>query len=104
MTTHSNSLHTHIADLIAEIKKRSPDAAVEISYQPYETEDAHLIVHPPDNWSLEQCEELAEYTAECTCNLLLKAGVSIPVLVLEPVDKVNAAKKAHLAGRKKKAS
>ena len=106
MKQPSNRLHKHVADFISEVKKRCPEALVEVSHEPFETEDAHLIVHPPGNWTLGQCETLGEAMAELGCHLLLECGVSIPVLVIEPRERVSEDEKAFQVHRQqtKKAS
>ncbi len=104
MSERNTSLHQHVANLISEVKALCPEAAIEVSYQPYETEDAHLVVHPPDSWTLDQCETLFEETATLMSDLLISTGFSVPILIIEPQERVREEKEAFLAARQRKAS
>jgi len=88
MKQPTNLLHERIAELIGEVKSRCPEAPVEISYQPFETEDAHLRVLCPESWDLDQCDNLEMEMASIYTRILLEDGLSIPVLVIEPPERV----------------
>lgn len=104
MKQPSNLLHVRIAELIGEVKSRCPEARVEISYQPYETEDAHLRVHCPDSWDLDQCEDLGMAMASIYTRILLDDGLSILVLIIEPPERVREEMEALQRQRQQKAS
>jgi hypothetical protein len=87
----SNRLHEAVARAVSETKARCSDGKVTISYQPYESEDAHLIVHPPEDWSLDQCWTLGEEMAAFCSDLFERTSIFVLVLVIDPPDKVKQA-------------
>lgn len=95
IATSKKGLHHHVADFISEMKRLCPDSTIEVSYEPYETEDAHLIVRVPENWTDEQCERLEVHAAKMHCNLLLETGLSILALVIEPQERIRREVEAH---------
>ncbi len=104
MSNRRIELDSHVADFISEVKQRCPEASIEVSYQPYETEDAHLTVRPPESWTLAQCEELSEEAARLVTDLLLDTGLSILILIVEPQKSVRQEREAYLEARRQKAS
>ncbi|HEY3999216.1 MAG TPA: hypothetical protein VGO93_10145 [Candidatus Xenobia bacterium] len=86
-----SGLAEEVATVASAIKARCPDARIDISYQAYESEDAHLKVYPPDAWDLDQCWSLGEQMASVCSDVLLKKGFLIAVLVIEPPDHVRRA-------------
>lgn len=104
MTGRKNLLNKRVAELMSEAKSKCEDAHVEISFQPFETEDAHILVHCPESWDLDQCAELSWHMAGLTSDILLDDGLSIPVLVIEPPERVKKENEAFRAALKKQAS
>jgi hypothetical protein len=63
-----------LATLITDL---APQAQVEMTFEQYEDEDAHVYVHPPRDMSAEDVERL-ELTVGERCNeLLLDTGLFI---------------------------
>jgi hypothetical protein len=94
-----NRIHEAVAIVASQIKTYCPEGKVRISYQPYESEDAHLTVFPPDVWSLDQCWDLGESMAGFCSDLFEREGVFIIVLVIDPPDKVRQADSEFLAAQ-----
>jgi hypothetical protein len=104
MITQPNRLHEVVAEVIATITERCPEARVRISYQPYETEDANLHVYPPPSWDLDQCWDLREGLSQYCSDLFLSEGYFIAVLVVEPQDQVRRDRADFLASMQEGAS
>lgn len=66
------------------IKKRCPDAKVEVSVTQHEDEDAHILVFPPDTLSEKAREKLADACADKSVSILLETGLLILIGVYEP--------------------
>ncbi|MBI3925023.1 MAG: hypothetical protein HY319_05745 [Armatimonadetes bacterium] len=104
MRAPESRLHLFVADLASEAKARCPEAHVLISYQPYETEDANLRVFCPESWELDQCWELAERLGERSSRILVEEGFFIPVLVMEPPERVRREDEVYRLSLRKEAS
>ena len=70
-------LETKISELTALIKGLSPQARVEISFERYEDEDAHIHVYPPPSIKADDVARI-ELTMGERCNdVLLETGLFI---------------------------
>ncbi len=70
-------LHSKISDLTALIKELSPGARVEVSFERYEDEDAHIRIYPPLPVSPEDVSEIELKLGECCNDVLLDTGLFI---------------------------
>ena len=100
----ATGLYTVVADFVGAIKERMPEAKIEISYQPYETEDANLHVYCPERYTSDECQELAIAMAERHARTLLDDGFSVLVLVFEPPERVKRENEEYFARLKQQAS
>jgi hypothetical protein len=70
-------LETKLSELTALIKELSPEARVEISFERYEDEDAHIRVYPPPSVDIAEATRI-ELTMGERCNdVLLETGLFI---------------------------
>ena len=70
-------LENKLSELTAMIKELSPQARVEISFERYEDEDAHIRVYPPDSIKAEEVTRI-ELTMGERCNdVLIETGLFI---------------------------
>ena len=70
-------LETKLSEITALIKELSPQARVEISFERYEDEDAHIHVYPPPSIEAEVVTRI-ELTMGERCNdILLETGLFI---------------------------
>lgn len=70
-------LELTLSNLAAFIKDLAPQAEVEITFEQYEDEDAHVYIHPPHGMAVEEVERL-ELTVGEHCNeILLETGLFI---------------------------
>jgi len=70
-------LESTLSNLSALIQELSPLAEVEITFEQYEDEDAHIYIHPPSNLAEQEVEHL-ELTVGEHCNeILLDTGLFI---------------------------
>ncbi len=77
MPSQQKLLDNRLTELAALIKDLSPQACVEISFEQYEDEDAHVYVYPPATMEAEDIERL-ELTVGERCNdILLETGLFI---------------------------
>jgi hypothetical protein len=70
-------LDSKLTELAALIKDISPQAQVEISFEPYEDEDAHVSVHPPATMGAEAVAHLELMIGERCNDILLDTGLFI---------------------------
>jgi len=70
-------LDSQIAELVALIKEVSPPARIEISFEQYEDEDAHICVYPPATMQAEEVERLELMVGERCNDILLDTGLFI---------------------------
>ena len=76
-------LETKLSEIACLVKDLSPAARVEISYEQYEDEDAHVHVYPPPGMSSEEIERLEAALGERCNDILLEAGLFIIGAVYE---------------------
>jgi hypothetical protein len=70
-------LERTLSDLAALITEMAPQARVEMTFEQYEDEDAHVYVHPYQAMTAEEIEHL-ELTVGERCNdILLDTGLFI---------------------------
>jgi len=93
-----------MAERISDIMALCPEARLDVSYQAYETEDANIRVQCPNDWDLDQCDQLSWQMAEKYTDTLLQDGISIVVLVIEPVERVRRENEAFRDEHTKRAS
>ena len=79
-TTTANQQHfleQALSQLAVMIQDLSPQTEVEITYEQYEDEDAHVYIHPPADMTAEEIDHL-EVTVGERCNeMLLETGLFI---------------------------
>jgi hypothetical protein len=62
---------------LAVIQDFSPQAEVEITYEQYEDEDAHVYIHPPADMTAEAIDHLEAAVGERCNEMLLETGLFI---------------------------
>lgn len=70
-------LEQTLSNLAAMIQDLSPRAEVEITFEQYEDEDAHIYVHPPVNMTAEEVDRLEVAVGERCNEMLLDTGLFI---------------------------
>ena len=70
-------LETKISELTALIKKMSPEARVEISFERYEDEDAHVRVYPPLSVDPQEATRIELKIGERCNDVLMETGLFI---------------------------
>ena len=70
-------LEQTLSNLTATIKDLSPQAEVEITFEQYEDEDAHVYVHPPADMTVEEVDRLEATVGEHCNETLLDTGLFI---------------------------
>lgn len=70
-------LDQSLANLTAAIKDLSPQAEVEITFEQYEDEDAHVYIHPPADMTEEEVDRLEVAVGEHCNEMLLNTGLFI---------------------------
>jgi hypothetical protein len=76
-------LDSQIAELVTLIKEVSPPSRIEISFEQYEDEDAHIYVYPPAAMEAEEVERLERMMGERCNDILLDTGLFIVGAVCE---------------------
>ena len=79
-TTTANQQHfleQALSQLAAMIQDLSPQAEVEITYEQYEDEDAHVYIHPPADMTSEAIDHLEAAVGERCNEMLLETGLFI---------------------------
>lgn len=72
-----NLLETKLSELTALIKELSPQARVEISFERYEDEDAHIRVYPPPTVDIAEATRIERTMGERCNDVLLETGLFI---------------------------
>jgi hypothetical protein len=70
-------LEQTLSNLAAMIQDLSPQAEVEITYEQYEDEDAHVYIHPPPGMTAEEVDRLEVAVGERCNEMLLDTGLFI---------------------------
>jgi hypothetical protein len=70
-------LETKLSELTALIKELSPQARVEISFERYEDEDAHVDVYPPPSVNAGEVARIETTIGERCNDVLLDTGLFI---------------------------
>ena len=70
-------LEQSLSNLTALIQDLSPRAEVEITYEQYEDEDAHIYIHPPADMTSEEVDRLEMAVGEHCNEMLLDTGLFI---------------------------
>ena len=70
-------LEQTLSNLTALIQDLSPQAEVEITYEQYEDEDAHIYIHPPADMTNEDVDQLEMAVGEHCNEILLDTGLFI---------------------------
>jgi hypothetical protein len=68
--------HT-LRELTLFVKDLTPDARVEISFQRYEDEDAHIRIHPRPGFSQDEAQQLELALGQRCTEILLDTGLFI---------------------------
>ena len=70
-------LEQTLSNLTAMIQDLSPQAEVEITFEQYEDEDAHVYIHPPADMAAEEIDRLEVAVGERCNEMLLDTGLFI---------------------------
>jgi hypothetical protein len=70
-------LEQSLSNLAAMIQDLSPQAEVEITFEQYEDEDAHIYIHPPADMTAEEVDCLEMAVGERCNEMLLDTGLFI---------------------------
>jgi len=70
-------LERALSDLAALIQDLSPQVEVEITFEQYEDEDAHVYIHPPADIAAEEVDRLEVAVGERCNEMLLDTGLFI---------------------------
>lgn len=70
-------LETKISELTTLIKELSPQARVEVSFERYEDEDAHIRVYPPTTLDSEEASRIELKLGERCNDVLMETGLFI---------------------------
>jgi len=70
-------LETKLSEITALIKELSPQARVEISFERYEDEDAHIRVYPPPSVDIGEAAGIERTMGERCNDVLLETGLFI---------------------------
>lgn len=70
-------LEQSLSNLAAMIQDLSPQAEVEITFEQYEDEDAHVYIHPPADMTAEEVDRLEVAVGERCNEMLLDTGLFI---------------------------
>ena len=70
-------LEQTLSNLTALIQDRSPQAEVEITYEQYEDEDAHIYIHLPADMTSKDVDQLEMAVGEHCNEILLDTGLFI---------------------------
>jgi hypothetical protein len=70
-------LDSKISELTALIKQLSPQARVEVSFERYEDEDAHIRVYPPSILDSEEATRIELKLGERCNEVLMETGLFI---------------------------
>jgi len=66
-----------LSNLTATIKDLSPQVEVEITFEHYEDEDAHVYIHPPAEMTADEVDRLEMAVGEHCNEILLDTGLFI---------------------------
>ena len=66
-----------LSNLTAMIQDLLPQAEVEITFEQYEDEDAHVYIHPPADMTAEEVDRLEVAVGEHCNEMLLDTGLFI---------------------------
>ncbi len=66
-----------LSNLTVTIQDLAPQAKVEITFEQYEDEDAHVYVHPPADMTAEEVDRLEVAVGEHCNEILLDTGLFI---------------------------
>ena len=75
--SHQQLLDQALSHLTALIQDLSPQAEVEITYEQYEDEDAHVYIHPPADMTADEVDRLEVAVGEHCNEMLLDTGLFI---------------------------
>jgi hypothetical protein len=70
-------LDRKLRDVTLLVKKLAPDARIEISFERYEDEDAHVRIYPPPGLSQEEAQRIEVAVGQRCTDILLDAGLFI---------------------------
>jgi hypothetical protein len=76
-TSQQQLLDQALSHLTALIQDLSPQAEVEITYEQYEDEDAHVYIHLPADMTSEEVDHLEMAVGEHCNEMLLNNGIFI---------------------------
>jgi hypothetical protein len=70
-------LDQKLQDLTLLVKELSPDAGIEISFERYEDEDAHVRIYPPPGLSPDEVQQFELTLGQRCTDILLETGLFI---------------------------
>ena len=81
--TKEGLLDHKLRELTLWVKELSADASIEISFERYEDEDAHVRIYPPLGLSPEEVQQLELALGQRCTDILLETGVFIVAAVYD---------------------
>jgi hypothetical protein len=80
-TAHATKTETvleqKLRGLTVLAQARMPDARVEMSFDRYEDEDAHLRISPPPDFSPDEVQKIELTLGQCCTEILVETGLFI---------------------------
>ena len=80
-TAHSKKTETVLDQKLRELtvlaQELMPNARVEMSFERYEDEDAHLRIYPPPDFSPDEVHKIELTLGECCTEILVETGLFI---------------------------
>jgi hypothetical protein len=70
-------LDQKLQELTLLVKELNPDARIEISFERYEDEDAHVRISPPPGLSLDEVQQFELTLGQRCSDILLETGLFI---------------------------
>jgi hypothetical protein len=70
-------LDQKLQELTLLVKELNPDARIEISFERYEDEDAHVRIYPPPGLSLDEVQQFELTLGQRCSDILLETGIFI---------------------------
>jgi hypothetical protein len=86
-TDRTALLDRYVTELVQLAKAQYPEASVEILPVPFEDEDAHILVYPPEGTSDTDMDRLGDELTERSVEIMLDTGLLILIGVYEAAQR-----------------
>ena len=86
-TDHTALLDRYVTELIQLAKAQYPEASIQVLPVPFEDEDAHILVYPPEGTSDTDMDRLGDTLTERSVEILLDTGLLILIGVYEAAQR-----------------